>query len=199
MHIPNKLQHLHVRTQRLVLQVLHLRHRFFPIHFKAVGRGPVCFRQHWVFQPPIGAEEYTKQDLPFFVVDEQVDKRVGGGDFDRVKGMDADQDVVSEPDLDSSKPVICGKCGMTTFSKSCDSNRPCDHQFCSICIRKLEISKSSTEWRCPRCSTRVSQVAGFAAPMNLPGEEALRVKVPVHVLKVEDGRPEFRSIQRMRI
>jgi hypothetical protein len=35
--------------------------------------------------------------------------------------------------------------------------------------------------------------------MNLPGEEALKVKVPVHVLKVEDGRVQFKSIHKTRI
>lgn len=66
------------------------------------------------------------------------------------------------------------------------------------------ISSSSSEqqikrWKCPTCGSNVSHVAGFSAPMNLPGEEALRVKVPVHVLKVEDGRVEFKSIQTTRI
>ena len=35
--------------------------------------------------------------------------------------------------------------------------------------------------------------------MNLPGEETLKYKVPVHVLKIEDGVIQFKSIQRTRI
>jgi hypothetical protein len=30
--------------------------------------------------------------------------------------------------------------------------------------------------------------------MNLPGEEPLRTKVPVNVLKIEDGRMRFSSV-----
>jgi hypothetical protein len=85
-----------------------------------------------------------------------------------------------------------------------DSLRPCDHQFCNVCVKKLdggqEISSHQVKrWQCPTCSCNVSHIAGFSAPMNLPGEEALKVKVPVHVLKIEDGRVQFRSIQTTRI
>jgi hypothetical protein len=83
--------------------------------------------------------------------------------------------------------------------------RPCDHQFCNVCIKKLDSDhkpgdgKSDRQWKCPTCGSSVLHVAGFSAPMNLPGEEALKVKVPVHVLKVEDGRVQFKSIQKTRI
>jgi hypothetical protein len=85
-----------------------------------------------------------------------------------------------------------------------DSVRPCDHQFCNICIKKIEgapelASQKNPNWKCPFCGSNVSHVAGFSAPMNLPGEEALKVKVPVHVLKIEDGRVRFKSINRTRI
>lgn len=81
-----------------------------------------------------------------------------------------------------------------------NSIRPCEHQFCNVCIRKLEnieahIGQEQGDWRCPRCDREVQHVAGFSAPMNLPGEERLKVKVPVRVLKAtEDGRPEFQSM-----
>jgi hypothetical protein len=35
--------------------------------------------------------------------------------------------------------------------------------------------------------------------MNLPGEEAFKVDVPVVLLKVEDGRTRFESVLKMRI
>lgn len=90
------------------------------------------------------------------------------------------------------------------FNIDPDSVRPCDHQFCNVCIRKLEdgneaSSQQIKKWSCPTCSSDVAHVAGFSAPMNLPGEEALKVKVPVHVLKIEDGRVQFKSINRSRI
>jgi hypothetical protein len=85
------------------------------------------------------------------------------------------------------------------------SVRPCDHQFCNVCIKKLETDAAGDglaapkDWKCPTCKEPVAHVAGFSAPMNLPGEEPLKVKVPVHVLKVEDGRLRFRSVQTTRI
>ncbi|EFR05201.1 integral membrane protein [Nannizzia gypsea CBS 118893] len=142
--------------------------------------------------PPVDGAEYIKKGLPFFVVDEQVDNRVDGGDFNDVKSIstiNAEKGITAEPSFDPNKPTII---------------RPCDHQFCNICIKKLEISRSSGDegdscWKCPRCGCDVAHVAGFAAPMNLPGEESLKAKVPVHVLKVEDGRAQFQSIRRMRV
>lgn len=52
---------------------------------------------------------------------------------------------------------------------------------------------------CPRCNEEISRVAGFSAPMNLPGEESIRTKMPVRVLKVDDGRAKFESIRQTRI
>lgn len=83
--------------------------------------------------------------------------------------------------------------------------RPCGHQFCNTCIKALEggsevgTMQASRQWKCPTCGVSISHVAGFSAPMNLPGEEALKIRVPVHVLKIEDGRVQFKSIQETRI
>ena len=57
------------------------------------------------------------------------------------------------------------------------------------------------QWSCPAegCGTAIVRVAGFAAPMNLPGEEAFKVDVPVVVLEVGDGRMRFKSIRKTRI
>lgn len=35
--------------------------------------------------------------------------------------------------------------------------------------------------------------------MNLPGEELIRSKMPVRVLKIDDGRVKFRSIRQTRV
>ncbi|KAK2767454.1 hypothetical protein FQN54_003610 [Arachnomyces sp. PD_36] len=155
--------------------------------------------------PPIDAMGYVEQDLPFFVVEEQVDNRVDGGEFKNVasvSAMDKKTGVMTEPSFDPSKPTMCTGCE----TRLCDCIvRPCNHQFCNVCIRKLEKGDESDSreqirrWKCPICSSDVSHVAGFSAPMNLPGEEGLKAKVPVHVLKVEDGRVAFKSIQRTRI
>ncbi|KAF8248968.1 hypothetical protein K440DRAFT_660501 [Wilcoxina mikolae CBS 423.85] len=62
-------------------------------------------------------------------------------------------------------------------------------------------SQTGQRWRCPAasCEAEIVRVAGFSAPMNLPGEEAFKVDVPVVLLKVEDGRTRFQSVSKMRI
>ena len=50
------------------------------------------------------------------------------------------------------------------------------------------------EYSCPECGTGVLHVAGFAAPMNLPGEDSYDVDIPVSLLNVDDGRVQFKSI-----
>ncbi|KAF2178128.1 hypothetical protein K469DRAFT_676307 [Zopfia rhizophila CBS 207.26] len=155
--------------------------------------------------PPIDAKTYAEQDGPFFVVEEQVDNRVEGGDFDNVKSvsqMDKKAGVTTEPEFDPLKPKMCTACSL----RLCDCIiRPCDHQFCNMCIKKLEREGEQDpvlarkNWKCPTCNKSVSHVAGFSAPMNLPGEEPMRMKVPVHVLNIEDGRARFTSIQKTRI
>jgi hypothetical protein len=60
--------------------------------------------------PPINATEYIQANLPFFVVDEQDDSRIEGGDFDNVKSvstMDMEKGVEDEPSFDPSKPTMC--------------------------------------------------------------------------------------------
>lgn len=53
--------------------------------------------------------------------------------------------------------------------------------------------------KCPICQAVVVHVAGFSAPMNLPGEEPVKMRVPVQVLEVRDGRMAFKSIVKSRI
>ena len=47
--------------------------------------------------------------------------------------------------------------------------------------------------RCPACQTYAERVVGFAAPMNLPGEESVDMEVDVHLLQVDAGRIAFHS------
>ena len=53
--------------------------------------------------------------MPFFVVEEQVNNRVEGGDFNTVNSVSAmDKEnlkgVTAEPEFDPSKPKICKEC-----------------------------------------------------------------------------------------
>ena len=53
---------------------------------------------------------YVEANMPFFVVEEQVDNRVDGGDFDNVisvSAMDKEKGVTVEPEFDPSKPKMC--------------------------------------------------------------------------------------------
>lgn len=51
--------------------------------------------------------------MPFFVVEEQVDNRLDGGDFDNVisvSAMDKEKVVTTEQSFDPSRPRSCGQC-----------------------------------------------------------------------------------------
>ncbi|EOA92167.1 uncharacterized protein SETTUDRAFT_134260 [Exserohilum turcica Et28A] len=158
--------------------------------------------------PPIDVSEYVEAGGEFYVVDEKIDERLDGGDFDNVKSvshMDQQVGITTDPEFDPAKPKMCSTCEV----RLCDCIvRPCNHQFCNMCIKQLaqkkgEGAEASAQqqghWTCPRCDSAVAHVAGFSAPMNLPGEEPLRTRVAVHVLKIEDGRLRFSSIQKSRI
>ncbi|EUC44956.1 hypothetical protein COCMIDRAFT_26816 [Bipolaris oryzae ATCC 44560] len=157
--------------------------------------------------PPIDAKRYAKTGGQFWVVEEKVDERLDGGDFDSIKSvsqMDKHVGITTEPEFNPARPKMCTTCEI----RLCDCIvRPCAHQFCNICIKAIEEgsatepdSQQAGPWKCPTCSTPVSHVAGFSAPMNLPGEELmLCTKVPVNVLKVEDGRARFTSVLMSRV
>ncbi|KAF2021493.1 hypothetical protein BU24DRAFT_417132 [Aaosphaeria arxii CBS 175.79] len=156
--------------------------------------------------PPPSAEDYAKKGGAFYVVEEKVDDRVEGGDFegvDSVSKIDKKKlaEAKEDDEFDPKKPVMCKVCEI----RLCDCIiRPCGHQFCNQCVRKLAEEEGAegevrmrqrNHWRCPTCQGGIKHVAGFSAPMNLPGEEPLRMKVPVHVLGINevDGRTGFRS------
>ena len=64
--------------------------------------------------PPIDAEAYVKQDIPFFVVEEQPESRLEGGHFDSVQSvsaMDKAQGISQEQSLDPQVPTQC-QCGV---------------------------------------------------------------------------------------
>lgn len=72
--------------------------------------------------------------------------------------------------------------------------RPCNHKFCSVCITAVAQKN-----RCPSCKGTVKHVAGFSAPMNLPGEETYKVNVPVVMLEVKDGVTISSAMEEMRL
>jgi hypothetical protein len=63
--------------------------------------------------PPIDAKAYTAAGGQYFVVEEKVDERLDGGDFDNVKSvsqMDQHVGISTEPEFDPTKPKICTAC-----------------------------------------------------------------------------------------
>ena len=63
--------------------------------------------------PPISTEEYVEANMPFFVVEEQVENRVEGGDFGNVisvSAMDKEKGATTEPEFDPKKPKMCKEC-----------------------------------------------------------------------------------------
>ncbi|KAL3431832.1 hypothetical protein BDV09DRAFT_206421 [Aspergillus tetrazonus] len=144
---------------------------------------------------PITIEEYIKAGIPFYAVEEDPDQRLdGSATLAGLKSISAiDNEVgVDEADteFDPLKP------------KRCATIRPCNHQFCHMCVKAVAPPGKTSHGEqkcCPVCAAVVSHVAGFSAPMNLPGEETFKVDVPVAMLEVQDGRAVFESVVKMRL
>jgi len=69
---------------------------------------------HVVPTPPsTDVKAYTEAGGKYFVVEEKVDERLDGGDFDNVKSvsqMDQHIGISTEPELDPTKPKMCTTC-----------------------------------------------------------------------------------------
>ncbi|KAF8540479.1 hypothetical protein BDD12DRAFT_804492 [Trichophaea hybrida] len=168
-------------TSRTCLTNVHI---FSPASFEAVT--------HIVpYDVPITAKDYADAGLPFFVIEEDPDNRIDGSEtLDAVKSVSKMDEQIG---VDTSG-------ASSTDTKAPKRVRPCNHQFCFSCVKQVEV-QTGQKWRCPAagCGAEIVRVAGFSAPMNLPGEEAFKVDVPVVLLKVEDGRTRFQSVSKMRI
>ncbi|CAN9310331.1 unnamed protein product [Alternaria alternata] len=63
--------------------------------------------------PPMDAKAYIEAFGQFFVVEEKVDERLDGGDFDHLKcvsQMDQQVGISTEPEFDPTKPKMCTTC-----------------------------------------------------------------------------------------
>lgn len=69
---------------------------------------------HIVPTPPnTDVKAYTEAGGQYFVVEEKVDERLDGGDFDNVKSvsqMDQHIGISTEPEFDPTKPKMCTTC-----------------------------------------------------------------------------------------
>jgi hypothetical protein len=86
-------------------RVIHV-HIFDPVSCESVT--------HIVPPPiPMSAYQAVAANMPFFLVEEQVDNRVEGGDFDNVKSvsqMDKKKGIAEEPSFDPNHPTMCKRC-----------------------------------------------------------------------------------------
>ncbi|KAL4997886.1 hypothetical protein BDV10DRAFT_201560 [Aspergillus recurvatus] len=141
---------------------------------------------------PITTEEYIEAGIPLYALEEDPDQRLdGSATLAGVKSISAMDNEIgvdgADTEFDPLKPKRI---------------RPCNHQFCHMCVKAAASSGKNThdeQKRCPLCAAAVSHVAGFSAPMNLPGEETFKVDVPVVMLEVQDGRVAFDSMAKMRL
>ena len=63
--------------------------------------------------PPIDAKAYTDAKIPFYTMQEDVDGRLGEGDFEGLKSvseMDEAVGVTTEAEFDPLKPQMCTEC-----------------------------------------------------------------------------------------
>jgi hypothetical protein len=63
--------------------------------------------------PPKDVKNYVETGGQFYVIEEKVDERLDGGDFDNVKSvsqMDKHVGITTEPEFDPKKPKMCAKC-----------------------------------------------------------------------------------------
>ncbi|KAL4986745.1 hypothetical protein BDW68DRAFT_178446 [Aspergillus falconensis] len=153
---------------------------------------------------PITTEDYIKAGIPFYALEEDPVQRLDGSAvLAGVKSVSAMDDEIgvdgADTEFDPLKPKRCATCAV----RLCDCIiRPCNHQFCHMCIKTIASPGKDTrdeQKRCPLCAAAVSHVAGFSAPMNLPGEETFKVDVPVVLMEVQDGRVAFESMVKMRL
>lgn len=63
----------------------------------------------------MNAQAYIDADLPFFVIEENVENRLDKGDFEQVVSvseMDKKIGVTTEPSFNPNKPKMCEECSL---------------------------------------------------------------------------------------
>ncbi|KAK4168212.1 hypothetical protein QBC43DRAFT_366701 [Cladorrhinum sp. PSN259] len=96
------------------------------------------------------------------------------------------------------KGVGCTCCGRMF----CDSIlRPCNHAFCSSCIREYmthAYGNGTFVTVCRICSTRVARLIGFSAPMALPGEDVVDLsEAKIVTMPPSEGASGFQSVHEL--
>ncbi|KAM7187279.1 hypothetical protein V8F20_011034 [Naviculisporaceae sp. PSN 640] len=151
---------------------------------------------------PITPEMYIKQGLPFLKSYEEGITTDGSTYLAGIKGVgDIDAEgggVKLGSNMAGGMKVGCTACGKML----CDSIlRPCNHAFCSGCIKHSMTYQSGPgtfTTICRICSTRATKLVGFSAPMALPGEDVVNLSEAkvVTIQPFQDG-PPFQSVHEL--
>ncbi|KAL2871753.1 uncharacterized protein BJX67DRAFT_342942 [Aspergillus lucknowensis] len=127
---------------------------------------------------PVSFETYAKAGLPFFkeyTTGESAESGGLGSDLKSVQQIDNMKGVRFGDSVASGSAVGCMQCKRNL----CDCIlRPCNHSFCSSCVKKTMINGMTAI--CSHCQTKVELALGFSAPMTMPGQEE-----PTYVKEVQ--------------
>lgn len=140
---------------------------------------------HIVSPPPaMTLKEYVELGNWFYVVEEDEEARLAGGGFDNVLSVSQmNAQKLSEQSYEGGfNPLLPQPCRCDKRLTDCVM-RPCGCAMCNICVRGMG-------GKCKSCGKEIMYVAGFSAPMSLPGEEGKgRYNVEVEILwKDEKGK-----------
>ncbi|GAB1316553.1 RING-type domain-containing protein [Madurella fahalii] len=148
---------------------------------------------------PITPQMYLKQGLPFLASYEEGVATDGAAYLAGIKGvgdLDAAGDVIQlGSNIASANNVGCTCCGKML----CDSIlRPCNHAFCSSCIKGYMTHSYGTNLYstiCRICNTRATKLIGFSAPMALPGDDVVDLSdAKIITLQPHQGASGFHSV-----
>ncbi|KAM7214384.1 hypothetical protein V8F06_010222 [Rhypophila decipiens] len=129
---------------------------------------------------PITPEMYIEQGL----------RIKGVGDIDAQGGG-----VHLGSNMTGGMKVGCTACGKML----CDSIlRPCNHAFCSNCIKQsmtYPTGPGTFATICTMCNTKATKLIGFSAPMALPGEDVIDLR-EANIITVQpfQGGFDFHSV-----
>ncbi|KAK4209623.1 hypothetical protein QBC37DRAFT_49757 [Rhypophila decipiens] len=151
---------------------------------------------------PITPEMYIEQGLPFLKSYEEGIATDGSAYLAGIKGVgDIDAQgggVHLGSNMTGGMKVGCTACGKML----CDSIlRPCNHAFCSNCIKQsmtYPTGPGTFVTICRMCNTKATKLIGLSAPMALPGEDVIDLR-DANIITVQpfQGGFDFHSVHEL--
>ncbi|KAF3942435.1 hypothetical protein ABW19_dt0206667 [Dactylella cylindrospora] len=146
---------------------------------------------------PITAETYRDYGFPFHASWGEEVVTEGAENLSQIQSI-GEIDMTGEPirigsSLARGSKVACTMCRRNL----CDTIlRPCNHSFCSTCIRYHMVY--SGDVYCRMCNIKASQILGISGPMALPGQDTVDFSNnKVLTLDPDRGLWAFRSVQEL--